>query len=134
MPLCVFEGVFPVSVYSICVSSHTLSIHNDIRGSGGVGGGGSSKGTLVLANSPSSHFYPPPTPPLPPSIRSLVPCQLVGRSRCEGGFGQEKRRERKRQIEIHIPLVTDFHCPRPFGQAFRHLHTNNYAHQTMESL
>lgn len=57
---------------------------------------------------PLSSLSPPPHPRLlPPSIRSLVPCQLVGRSRCEGGLGQEKEREKERGIEIHLPLVWD---------------------------
>lgn len=36
-------------------------------------------------------------PPLPPSFRSLVPCQLVGQSRCEGELGQEKGGIRERE-------------------------------------
>lgn len=49
------------------------------------GGGVSTRGTLARANSPSSHFYLSLSlpsqfnayTPFPPSIRSLVPCQLA---------------------------------------------------------
>lgn len=70
------------------------------------------------------------SPSLPPSIRSLVPSQLVERSRCAGGLGQEKEREREMGWDRNShPPCDRLHCPRPFWQAFRHIHSNNYAQQ-----
>lgn len=48
----------------------------------------------------------------------------MGRSRCEGGLGQDKGEgEGERETEIHIPLVTDFIVQDLFGQGILDTYT-----------
>lgn len=102
------EGVLPVCVYNICVSSHTLGIHNGIVQCGLPALREVYQGN---SNSPSSHFYPSlVSPSTPPSSLHPLPCSLSAGGEiqmCRGDLDR-KRRARKREIEIHIPLVTDF--------------------------
>lgn len=136
--MCVYvrEGVFPVCAYRICVSPHTLGIHNDIVRFILPGLEEVYQGNSGLSKLPFLQFLSLPLHPHPLSSLHLLPRSLsAGREiqMCRGTWTGKGEGERERERNPHPPGDRP-HCPRPFGQAFRHKHTNNYAHQTIESL
>lgn len=90
------------------------------------------------ANSPSSNFYPsllfPASVPFLPPSAPLFLVSWRGYPDVKGDLDRIRERERERDRNPHPP-GDRLHCPRPFWtRHFRHIHTNNYARQTIESL